>query len=614
MNIVSRIRFPNAADVSDLYMKCSEGVQVNYAEGCRTISFTKDSILSLNTYFNSFYENFYAKYTEISSLYYLLKLEGSFQISLYREFYAGENRELINTEKFEGCQSVDCVKFLLPNLSQNTNNSRTYLEVMCLSKSGLFTGGFIVTAQNEIREVSLGIITCTFRKEAYVTNTVNTILQDELLKDQNFSIFIIDNGRTLKEDEFEDQRVKLIFNKNVGGSGGFTRGLIEALQEDIYTHFLFMDDDVELDSESVYRLFSLYRYAKYDFAIAGSMLDLYKKCILHEAGALYSRRYDNSGYHPFSVAPAKHKLDLKNIASLNLLLLEENLDYGGFWFFSFSKRVVEKIGLLMPFFIKRDDVEYSLRIKESLGSEIIAFPSIAVWHEPFYTKVPIWAHYYEFRNSLIIHSFRSSLEYVDAVKYLTKRIVSSLMLFDYNSVEILIKAFEDYMRGPAFIQSTSPEVLHSNVVELSKHHKSQNLLPDYYSFNQLDQNTSVSNLKKLVSILTLNGHLLPSFLMSNSEALVFSAPGNRKSFYKAFAKKKIIFRERNGCFYQNEIKNLVGIKLLIKWVKFAVTSSVKWKGVSAEWKNTSKYLTSTKFWQHYLELKTEVEAANYPEG
>jgi len=31
--------------------------------------------------------------------------------------------------------------------------------------------------------------------------------------------------------------VQLIPNKNVGGSGGFARGLVEALQENTYSHF-----------------------------------------------------------------------------------------------------------------------------------------------------------------------------------------------------------------------------------------------------------------------------------------------------------------------------------------------------------------------------------------
>jgi len=49
--------------------------------------------------------------------------------------------------------------------------------------------------------------------------------------------------------------------------------------------------------------------------------------------------------------------------------------------------LLKKIGLLMPFFIKIDDLEFCLRIK--FAGAIVAFPSIAVWHEPFYAKVPI---------------------------------------------------------------------------------------------------------------------------------------------------------------------------------------------------------------------------------
>jgi len=59
----------------------------------------------------------------------------------------------------------------------------------------------------------------------------------------------------------------------------------------------------------------------------------------------------------------KSNLDLQTAASLNLLLLEEHIDYGGFWFFSFSKEVVEEIGLPMPFFIKVDDVEFGLNYR-----------------------------------------------------------------------------------------------------------------------------------------------------------------------------------------------------------------------------------------------------------
>lgn len=604
MNTVSRIQFPNTTDVSDLYIRCHEGATITCRESCREVNLLQGSIVSLNTYFNSFYEKLYAKYTKLCSLYYLLKLEGDFQVSLYREVYGRESRELIYTEKFEKCQITDYVKILLPNISQNENTGRVYLEIACGSKCGLFTGGLIVTEQNKLREVSIGIITCTFKKEAYVTNTVNTILQDELLKNKNFRIYVVDNGRTLKETQFKDKRVTLIPNKNVGGSGGFTRGLIEAIGENVHTHFIFMDDDIELDSETIYRLFSLYEHAENDFAIAGSMLDLRKKHTIYEVGALYNKSNESSGCHPFSVARVKHNLDLKSTTSLNLFLLEETLDYGGFWFFAFSKKVIEKIGLPMPFFIKIDDMEFGLRIKELADAEIVSFPSIAVWHEPFYVKNNSWEYYYTYRNFLITNSIRSSLGYVKTFKHLTKLLVSFLLFFDYNSAEMLIKALEHYMKGPDFIRSSDPEALHSQVLERSKHYKKQGSQCNYYSLEHFYQKKKVGILKKAVSLLTVNGHLLPSFIISNNEALVMFSPNYSGQWHKAFAKKgTIIFREENGSFHRNEINRLAGIKLLGKWFLIALTSSIKWSNISEEWKKAANELVSTEFWQHYLEIK-----------
>jgi galactofuranosylgalactofuranosylrhamnosyl-N-acetylglucosaminyl-diphospho-decaprenol beta-1,5/1,6-galactofuranosyltransferase len=612
MNIVGRIRFPHTNDVSDLYIKCYEGVSINYCEGCREVNLIKGGIVSLNSYFNSFYEKFYAKYTELCSLHYLLKLQGDFQISLYREIYGRENRELIYIERFEKCKVSDCIKILLPKLSPNGSMGRVYLEIICLSEYGLFTEGLVVTEQNKLREVSLGIITCTFRKEAYVKNTIDTILKDSLLEGKSFKIFVIDNGRTLKKSDYNFQNVQLFFNKNVGGSGGFTRGLIEALSEGIYTHFLFMDDDIELDTESIYRLFSLYEYAKRDFAVAGSMLDLRNKYTLYEAGALYSKHPDRSGYYPFVFAPLKHNLPLQDTTSLNLLLKEENLDYGAFWFFSVSKEIIKRVGMLMPFFIKLDDVEFSLRIKEFLGSEIVVFPSIAVWHEPFYAKVNAWEAYYIVRNSLITNSIRKRSKYLQTFKHLTKLLVTSLLYFDYNSVEMIVKAFEDYMKGPAFIQNSDPGILHSSVLELSQHYKSQTLPCNNYSLEKFYQKSRIGSFNKLFRFITLNGHLLPSFVTSNNEAFVLFSAGHYGQWHKPFAKKKvIIFREPNSCFYQNEIDKLAGIKLLIRWFKVAITSSIKWSIVSAEWKTASRDLASIEFWQQYLGLKNPSSLKRY---
>lgn len=611
MNVINRIQFPRTPETFNLYIKCNEGASLSSCVSDVKVVFNKNANVSFNTYFNSFYETFYAKYTVLESLYYLLSLEGDFQVSLYRERHGQDNRELIYKENFENCQLAEHTKILLPDSWQSEDAGRVYLEIMCLSEQGFFTEGYIATAQNPVREVSLGIITCTFKKEAFVKKTVDDILKDDFLKGKNLKIFVVDNARTLNNEEFTNKKVQLIPNRNVGGSGGFTRGLIQALQEDVYTHFLFMDDDIELETESIYRLFPLYEYAKQDFAVAGSMLDLYKKHILHEAGGLYSKTPDNNKnykYDPFEVACINPGLNLENSNFINLLLSDNSPDYGGFWFCAFSKETVEKIGLPMPLFIKLDDIEFGLRIKERLGNPIVYLPGIAVWHEPFYAKNPVWDTYYWIRNHLITHSISNSLKYIDAVKFLTKRLLHKLFIFDYNSAEMIIKGFEDYMQGSLLMESNDPETLHAEIIRLSKTYKSQSIQSSSLLENQPPKNLSVEQTKqpaftKFFALATINGHLLPNFLLSNDDAFFFISPNYMDWWPKVFTKKRIFFiRESNTSVYKHEMSRTAGIVILIRWLLVIIKSSIRWSSVSSEWRNAFSRLTSMEFWREYLKL------------
>ena len=599
MQVVNRISFPPSGEIANLYLQL-ESASLNEST-TDEIVLTQGGIVSTNSYFNSIYENFYTKYTSLESLSYQLKLEGDFQISVYRELYEHKGKELIASEKLENCQTTDFVQVKLPNLNQG----RVYFELECVSDRGVFKEGLIVTEQNPTREISLAIISCTYKKEEYIKKTVNTIVQDRLLPTKSWKIFVVDNGQTLSSEDFPHSRVQLIPNRNVGGSGGFTRGLVEALESNGYTHFLFMDDDIELDSESIYRLFALYEYSLSDFAVSGSMLDLHKKHILYEAGALYSKNPKTMEFVPFSLTPLKHNLELQNLNFLNFLLLDEEVDYGAFWFFAFSRKVVEEVGLPLPLFIKIDDIEFGLRIKKALGGEIVAFPSIAVWHEPFYAKNPIWDGYYYTRNNLITYTITGSLRYINTVFKFTKQLLLYLLLFEYNYAEMMVKAFEDYIKGPNLIKNTAPEVLHKEILDLSKSFKTQSVQLNYLPSQQVDSiKPKVSIWKKVVSLLTLNGHLLPNFISSDGEVFLWQTIDYAGVRSQAFRKKKVLlFKQENSCLYQNELDKSVGIKLLLRWIKVVATSRIKWYSLLREWKTASKELTSLVFWQQYLGIE-----------
>ncbi|NMG18523.1 glycosyltransferase [Brasilonema bromeliae] len=472
MYIVGGIKLPKSADVSDLYIQCNEAASINYQEDDKKVVLRQGGIISSNSYFNSFYEKFYTKYTTLSSIYYLLKLEGDFKVSIYREVNGENNKEIISQENFEKCQFSEPVKVLPINLLQNENAGRIYFEITCSSEQGAFKEAWIATDENKTRDVSLGIIICTFKKEDYIKNTLAAIFQDKLLETKDLKLFVVDNGRTLDKADFTKPKLKLVPNINAGGSGGFTRGLVEALEENTYSHFLLMDDDIELESECIYRLFSLHEYAKTDFAVAGGLLNLQKKHMLYEAGATYNEDSKTRGFAPGSLTAANHNIDLRSSSSLNRLLVEEDIDYGGFWFFSFSKDVVEKIKLPLPLFLKIDDIEFCLRIKE-LGNKIVAFPSLAVWHQPASAKNLNWETYYYARNDLITYAIHYPIGYMDTVKHFTKAIIQSLSKCDYDYVTMLIKSFEDYIKGPDFIKKSEPEKLHFNILKLSQSYNNQ---------------------------------------------------------------------------------------------------------------------------------------------
>jgi galactofuranosylgalactofuranosylrhamnosyl-N-acetylglucosaminyl-diphospho-decaprenol beta-1,5/1,6-galactofuranosyltransferase len=605
MQILSRLQLPKTSETSEMYVKLDGQASIDL--DAQKIILHQGDTLSFNTYFNSIYESYYTRYTTINEFQYQLKAVGDFDISVYRECYQGSEKELVSNHKIQNQDFYNYIELSLPQLELTKETGRIYLEITCLSEQGIFVEGLVVTQQEKQRDISLAIITCTFKKEAYVTKTVDLITKDKLLQDKEFKIFVVDNGKTLNKSDFGDSRVTLIPNRNVGGSGGFTRGLIEALQEDTYTHFLFMDDDIELDSEVVYKLFPLYENAKKDFAIAGSMLDLQKRHMLYEAGAIYNKYIDDAGNiidRNYTFSPLHKNTDLRNPSAINLLLLQEEVDYGAFWFFSFSKEVVQNIGLPLPFFIKIDDVEFGLRVKQYLNNAIVAFPSIAVWHEPFYAKNSGWDDYYSVRNLLITSAIHGSSKYWSALKNISGGLIYHLLMFNYNTAQLYVKAFEDFLEGPKFLQRTDSEILHTQICGYSKIYKSQTRVANSVDLPANYQITKVGKIQKLITLLTLNGHLLPKFLIRNESAFI-SYPekeAERDSICKAFAKKRIILKYKDlPGLYQNELDNEAGFKIFLAWVKTVIKSSLGWSNITKQWQKSAKEFTSMQFWQNYLQ-------------
>lgn len=143
------------------------------------------------------------------------------------------------------------------------------------------------TDQPPLRAVSLAAVVTTFRRERAVLRTIETFSRTIIPGSRRAGIhlYVVDNARSLRMPDTDG--VTLIPNDNLGGAGGFTRGLLEARDTGKHTHILFMDDDAECDPESVWRTAALAAYLKDPrAAIAGAMLYRERPTVQHEKGAV----------------------------------------------------------------------------------------------------------------------------------------------------------------------------------------------------------------------------------------------------------------------------------------------------------------------------------------
>lgn len=120
-------------------------------------------------------------------------------------------------------------------------------------------------------------VICTYKREDYVQRNLRHLRETVLAQPQaeiarHLEVFVVDNGQTLRRDEVESLGIRLFPNKNLGGSGGFARGIIEALRRrEEFSHVLLMDDDILLESNvlvKTIRFLQIVRSEHQDLAIA----------------------------------------------------------------------------------------------------------------------------------------------------------------------------------------------------------------------------------------------------------------------------------------------------------------------------------------------------------
>lgn len=235
-----------------------------------------------------------------------------------------------------------------------------------------------------------GVFICNYNGKEFTINCIRSLYEQT---EQNFDIYVVDNASTdgsVQEIRCGFSDVALIENEeNLGGAGGFDRGLCEGIRKN-YEYIMLLDNDVRLDANVVANM-EKYLDEHGDVGIVGA-----KVLIMDRPDTIqdYGNYLDFNQYKEINAY--SYMQDTADLPNVN------ECDYVPTCAVMIRTEMLRKSGT-MPIdnFIYYDDIELSYKM-HLWGWKVVALGNARVWHKGGFRKAVIntFSRYYFLRNRL----------------------------------------------------------------------------------------------------------------------------------------------------------------------------------------------------------------------
>ena len=465
---------------------------------------------------------------------------------------------------------------------------------------------FAQVEETDVNPVCLALATTTFKKEQYIVPNIDLVKREVLASNDPvadaFHMFVVDNGRTLDAEALSNEGVTVLPNPNVGGAGGFARGMMEALSSERgFTHVLLMDDDVVVSPESLKRTFNLLALAKGKYRSAfinGAMLAVEEP----------NRQFEDVSYVLSSGAYHRVKEDLRidrvqDIADNEAIDVEVPKAYGAWWYSCIPLDVVREQGLPLPLFVRCDDVEYGMRTDPTY----MTMNGICVWHEGFEGRFRPSVDCYQYvRNFLVMIAMDDCAAERLFVERLGRNIRLHLRTMSYDTVELFLDGFEDYLKGPEYLARVSgEELMKANGAKNEKLVPIEELDQDLVSSLKMnprsfDGKPRSGNFLRYWRTLPYDRHYLPDALLQDRPEAVYYSGLSTLGARTMGTKTLVAFDlgAQNAHVRHMDKERWKGLKR--RWAMLRRDYRERGADVRAAYKQAKPYLTSWDFWNEYL--------------
>lgn len=410
-------------------------------------------VLTFGTYFNSFPASYWRRWSVVTDVVLSTTLSGSGRLVVYRSTSKGHIQRVASRT----VETVEPVDFTIPLSLKPFIDGGSYWFNLEAADGPLTLHAADWMADVPHRpsgRISIGIT--TFNREDFCVNQLLTLSNSPDVLDIVDEILVIDQGtrsiRThpefVKAAEGLGEKLVLIEQGNIGGSGGFSRAMYETVNRGQSDYCLLLDDDAECEPEGILRAVTFADFARSPIIVGGQMFSLYDRSVLHAQGetvapytwfwgaAPHTEHGHDFAKHSFQTTPWLHR--------------RTDADFNGWWMCLVPTRVTREIGLPLPMFLKWDDAEMGLRAKKS-GYHTVTLPGAAVWHVPWHEKDDTidWQAYLHKRNRIIAALIHSPYPRGGRlVRHSLETQIRHLISMQYSAAFLGLLAIEDILDGP----------------------------------------------------------------------------------------------------------------------------------------------------------------------
>ena len=283
VGLLARVILPRPGeplDVRKLYIEESEtNAQRAHATTRTTLQIGAESEVSFATYFNAFPASYWRRWSTLTSVVLRVELTGVARVDVCRSKATGARISVGGAEIAGDGPGPAAMEFEV-GLEPFEDGGWIWFDITTDSKCTMHSAAWFAPVPTPGRaDIAVGIP--TFNRPSDCVNALRALTSDPLVDEVIGAVIVVDQGadKAVAHPDFAEAAVALgdrlsVHNQpNLGGSGGYSRVMLEALGRTDCEQILFMDDDIRIEPDSVLRALALNRFAKTPTLIGGQMLN-----------------------------------------------------------------------------------------------------------------------------------------------------------------------------------------------------------------------------------------------------------------------------------------------------------------------------------------------------